>query len=212
MAMRNRARKIHGAVDCTLLLTLPGYWVQFHRATSVEFLDPLYQDKEQLNVERPTVGRAPSRKRGFAREKTRAGLSSCAVRLSTGLGIDREGIGSRPIEAPQHLPGQHLPRFAQCAGLACIGPMQDARFSLGVYLTRSAATWPRRFRAATSVTARFKRNGDKETAVSELKQEQVAQEPLELIDCGPASEKTKGVAFYFLLEVGPPPFHKLFVW
>lgn len=52
----------------------------------------------------------------------------------------------------------------------------------------------------------------KETAVSEVKSESVHGEtagPLVLLDCGQASQVTKGVPFMVLYELGWPPFDRL---
>jgi hypothetical protein len=38
-----------------------------------------------------------------------------------------------------------------------------------------------------------------------------ATEAVELIDCGRASERTQGVSFTFLFELGTPPHDKLFL-
>jgi hypothetical protein len=55
----------------------------------------------------------------------------------------------------------------------------------------------------------------KETTVSDLKTdiEHGAQtESVELIDCGPASEKTKGIPLFLLFELGWPPYDRLFLF
>ena len=38
-----------------------------------------------------------------------------------------------------------------------------------------------------------------------------ATEAVEIIDCGRASERTQGVTFLFLFEMGTPPHNKLFL-
>ena len=38
-----------------------------------------------------------------------------------------------------------------------------------------------------------------------------ATEAVEIIDCGRASERTQGVSFMFLFELGTPPHDKLFL-
>ncbi len=45
--------------------------------------------------------------------------------------------------------------------------------------------------------------------MEETSENQVETSPI--IDCGVASEETKGAPFGFLLEFGPPPYDKAFV-
>jgi hypothetical protein len=47
---------------------------------------------------------------------------------------------------------------------------------------------------------------------TEIKKTVQATEAVEIIDCGRASERTQGVPFLILFELGTPPTNKLFLW
>ena len=48
-------------------------------------------------------------------------------------------------------------------------------------------------------------------ATRESKNTVQATEAVEIIDCGRASERTQGVSFLILFELGAPPHNKLFL-
>lgn len=49
-------------------------------------------------------------------------------------------------------------------------------------------------------------------AETEIKNTVQATEAVEIIDCGRVSERTKGVAYLLLFELGTPPTNKLFLF
>ncbi|MEA3178859.1 MAG: hypothetical protein QOI59_2382 [Gammaproteobacteria bacterium] len=47
---------------------------------------------------------------------------------------------------------------------------------------------------------------------TEIKNTVQATDAVEIIDCGRASERTQGVPFLLLFELGTPPTNKQFLW